>query len=337
MPIHMMIALAALAAIVLHLLHRLTCSVMMQYQVDPNDRFGPMLCYPNGPLADDTKGVIERAENARAVQPLDPVPVAPRALSNSQVPVNELKAALKIALPILEHEVDEREASGVGEDIEPVRVAIEALRVELDRCGRAPDGNVMLAESRRTLERVIHVLEADGDEWAVCPDLRAVARRMDSAQACGNLGTAAGERDTLAKKVAALKQVNADTDNFTWPEPADSDFTILESAVEIMELGGNRFHVYCCLVEVVARMVSAQNKRAREALHPVPTDSDEALVKELDAAEKPEWNLEVAVHDLYKVIANDIVNSSPEYQVAALRLAGYSEARVRALFANRAA
>lgn len=208
MTMNVVVLLTLVAFSMLYLLHRATRSVMERYEVDPDDRFGPMLCYPNGPLADDTKELIERAQNA-AVPPQ-----------------------------------------------------------------RQPDAG-------------------------------------------------------------SLKQ-GANPD-FAWPAACDSNLDILARAIEMMEGRYSRFGVYCCLVEVAHRLASKQNEQARKALHPAPSEADKALVQELDAAEKPEWNLEVAVHDLYNDIASDIINSSPEYQVAALRHGGYSEERIRALFAKHAA
>lgn len=255
-----LVVLALAAFTLLYLLHKVTQNMMEHYSVDPDDRFGPMLCYPNGPLADDTKAAIARTGGTRAAAPHDTAPTE-TARIDSAVPALSLEAALDVVLPVLECELNESEMSGVDEDTGPLEAAVETLRATRIQCDRAPEDDAMLDESRRLVEGVVHALEADGDEWDLCHDLRTVA----------------------------------------------------------------------------ARLALSQTRRAQRALHPAPTEADKALVAELDAAERPEWNLEVAVRDLYNDIAAEIINGDPAYQVAALKLGGYSEARIRALFANRAA
>lgn len=54
----------------------------------------------------------------------------------------EMKAALKLALPELEQEAEQRECSGNDEDVEPVRRAAAAVRAALDNAAKETAASV---------------------------------------------------------------------------------------------------------------------------------------------------------------------------------------------------
>lgn len=283
-----LITLAGLAFVLLYLLHRMTRSVLDQYQVDPDDRFGPMLCYPNGPLADDTKELIERSQDGRSETP-----------SGQQY--DDLATALNTALPILETEADERENSSVDEPIEPVHKAITTLRAALDNLESAPG---------RDQAELVAVL-TDGVVAALDEQARTASER--------------------AKLVAALELALPVLEQ----EAEQREASGLDEYIEPARAAANA--VRLALDGLGAKTDTSAERVASATLYPVPADADKALVLEMGAAEKPEWNLESAVWDLYHDVASQIVNGGSEYQIAALRQGSYSEARIRALFANRAA